>query len=1228
MVEIRLLGRFSVRRDGEEIPATAFGGRLTRALVRLLASRRGEFVSVDVAAEALWPGRLPADPGANLRVLVNRARTALGEPSLILTGGGGYAFAGGDVCVVDAERFLSLVADGRAQLDAGHAGAALRAFSDALAVWGEPLAEDAYAEWATGYRRRLGRAHLDALGDGAAAALALRDPARAVTLAEEAARAEPLNEALNLLLARALGGAGDSVGALRVIDGLRRRLREDVGLDPSPDVEVLERRILAGESLGPVGGPAPDFARAPVAFSELAFVGRDLELEGLLDELSRGAPEVAVVSGAAGTGKSRLLAELAKRLGAPVLGARAFAGERDEAWSLARTLLREAVALDLDVVAGLEERAAGALTSILPELADLRRTDVGALDGESRRALALEAGVRVLDAVSAKGALVFADDLQWADPTSLSLLGAALARLPRLGAVLAYRPEEAAANPALVSFLEGVAPRVGLGATVALRSLPRPAVGELVADDLLETLCGATDGSPFAISEVVRALASQGLIGRDADGRWRARSPEAVGVAADVAQAGQRRAIAGRVGRQPAAARNILALLALLARETPARLLAAATGDAQAAVLGSLDSLGRAGLARLGESGWAPAHDLVGELVAEGLDPGRRAAFHLSLAQALEVDDDDPAEIAYHLARSGDGAAAAHAYSRAARQRLDRHAATEAVTLATSGLGLDPATPIRRELLLVRAEGRDINGDRQSAREDLRAALALAPAGTERSVVLTRLANLTMGEDVAAAADLIDMALTEAGPARSARAEALTVGAYIDATAGRLERARDRSTEALGLFEALGDGLGRARILDAQVGQAIMAGNVREAASKAGRAAQLYVDSGRLALAGYMWSAVSLGSTLMGRPDEALTAAEAALELERTLGQAEGEACALMVLAGALDAVGRTEEGGERMRAARALFSALGESEWSGFALVSVAWTCEAAGDLAQAEVLLREVIEVARDYPFPRSLAAARLSSVRLLRGDAADAEVWARQAREILPLGRLEADLVLAEIALARCDPGGPRRAAAALEQASACGWLASPTYRRLTAMVADHPGDVPGAAAARERATFMFTDIVGSTNLVEVLGDDAWGHLLAWHDDCLRSLFAAHRGREVNRIGDGFFVAFTSPHDALRCAVAVQRALDEHRRANGFAPAVRIGVHEAEVTRKGDDYEGKGVHVAARVGALADAGEILASRGLVAGIDQPPSSPPRSVTLKGLSDPLEVVSISWRP
>ena len=159
-------------------------------------------------------------------------------------------------------------------------------------------------------------------------------------------------------------------------------------------------------------------------------------------------------------------------------------------------------------------------------------------------------------------------------------------------------------------------------------------------------------------------------------------------------------------------------------------------------------------------------------------------------------------------------------------------------------------------------------------------------------------------------------------------------------------------------------------------------------------------------------------------------------------------------------------------------------------------------------------------------------------------------------------------------------------------------------------------------------MFTDIVKSTNLLEAIGDEAWEDLLRWHDQTLRSLFLGDGGEEIKHAGDGFFVAFPDAAAAIECAVAIQRTLADHRREHGFSPQVRIGVHIAEATRRGRDYGGKGVHVASRIAALAEGGEILASQGtLAAGPVRFSVSELRAVSLKGISEPVQVVTIDWR-
>lgn len=174
---------------------------------------------------------------------------------------------------------------------------------------------------------------------------------------------------------------------------------------------------------------------------------------------------------------------------------------------------------------------------------------------------------------------------------------------------------------------------------------------------------------------------------------------------------------------------------------------------------------------------------------------------------------------------------------------------------------------------------------------------------------------------------------------------------------------------------------------------------------------------------------------------------------------------------------------------------------------------------------------------------------------------------------------------------------------------------------------PWQLRGTAGPARRVlkTFMFTDIVGSTNLVEALGDEAWDSLLRWHDSTLREIFNAHQGNEVSATGDGFFVGFDSPELAIAAAIAIQRRLADQRTKHGFAPQVRIGLHASDASQVGANFRGRGVHEASRIAGLASGNEILASTTTVS--EDVPTSAPRSVMLKGFSEPIDVVAIDWR-
>ena len=124
-----------------------------------------------------------------------------------------------------------------------------------------------------------------------------------------------------------------------------------------------------------------------------------------------------------------------------------------------------------------------------------------------------------------------------------------------------------------------------------------------------------------------------------------------------------------------------------------------------------------------------------------------------------------------------------------------------------------------------------------------------------------------------------------------------------------------------------------------------------------------------------------------------------------------------------------------------------------------------------------------------------------------------------------------------------------------------------------------------------TLLFSDIEGSTRLLEHLGDE-FAELLGAHRRIVRQAVRDHDGREVNIAGDGFFVAFQRADHAVRAAVEVQRRHVLASWPDGVAVQVRMGLHTGRPLVSGDDYIGIDVHRAARICAIADGGQVIVS------------------------------------
>ena len=174
--------------------------------------------------------------------------------------------------------------------------------------------------------------------------------------------------------------------------------------------------------------------------------------------------------------------------------------------------------------------------------------------------------------------------------------------------------------------------------------------------------------------------------------------------------------------------------------------------------------------------------------------------------------------------------------------------------------------------------------------------------------------------------------------------------------------------------------------------------------------------------------------------------------------------------------------------------------------------------------------------------------------------------------------------------------------------------------------------GGAGERDPGirTILFTDVVNSTTLTQLLGDEAALALLGVHDTIVRDALSALGGREIKHTGDGIMASFVSTAGAVRCAIQIQRELDKHAQANPAHPLqVRVGAAAGEPVEQHNDLFGCTVQLAARLCAHAQPEQILVSNAIAElcigkGLSFEDVG---EVTLKGFGSPVRAHAAAWK-
>jgi DNA-binding SARP family transcriptional activator len=833
-MEFRILGPLEVVDEGRQVD---FGGAKQRALLTIFLLHANEVVSTDRLIEALWEEEPPETAQKALQVYVSQLRKTLGKERLE-TKAPGYRLRV-EEDELDLARFQRLAEEKP---------------REALALWrGEPLAEFSYQRFAQAEIARLEELRLRCLEQRIDEDLAQGRHGPLISELERLVREHPLRERLRAQLMLALYRSGRQAEALEVYQVGRKSLSDELGLEPSHELRVLEKAILGHDpSLRLV------FERAMsdevVEGARGVFVGRDSELDALaggLNDALAGRGRLFLLVGEPGIGKSRLADELIRRTrerGAHVLIGRCWeAGGAPAYWPWVQSLRSLTRATDAETMRPWLRVSAPELAQLLPELNEFLPDLVGpsALESGSARFRLFEAVSTFLKSAAQHRPLVLVlDDLHAADEPSLLLLQFLARELgeSRLLVVGAYRNvDPTPAHPLTTAVTELAREPVtrsivlaGLGKEDVARFIELTS-GETASDEFVTAIHEETEGNPLFVGEIVRLLAAEG--GFEASPAIRIAIPESV-----------RDVILRRLRHLSEECNRVLVLASVLGREFGVEALARVARIEADGLLETLDEAMRAGVISdiPGSTDRLRfAHVLIRDTLYDALTSVRRVRLHRLAAEALEAlygEDEGPhlAELAHHAVagsdfekglryaqRAGDRALAVLAYEEAARLY---ETALEAHELSSPD---DDEARCELLLLLGEAEARAGNGPgarsaffdaaHLARRSHLNRELARAAAGYGGRLVFARAADdqrlVPLLEDGLAALGNEDIELR-------ARLLARLAGALRD------EHSRDRrdavSREAVELARQSGSAVALAYALDGRAAAIVAPDSVDE----------------------------------------------------------------------------------------------------------------------------------------------------------------------------------------------------------------------------------------------------------------------------------------------------------------------------------------------------------------------------------------------------------------
>ncbi|MFE3292663.1 ATP-binding protein [Rhodococcus sp. NPDC059234] len=717
MLHVSLLGEQAITDDATGTEPVR--SPRTLALLAYLAVHAGAPQARPRLAAVFWPDSADGQALTNLRRELHHLRRVLGDDDALLVSPQDLCWQDSPTCLVDVRTFDSERIAAFAAEAGGDEAAALEHADRALAAYRGPLLPGLYEDWVLDLRTDLEQRCVDLCdlvcrhrrrrGDGVAATTAIR---RRIAL-------RPLEESGYRTLMDLQADLGDRGGAVSTYHRCATVLERELGVGPDPATRATLKRVLSsGSPAVPVRGPGDVRAGHAAA----ALVGRSRELaalRALWNACTTDGPRLALIRGAAGVGKTRLLtetAEFVRAQGATVAGTQCFGTSGRLALAPVADWLRNPALQS----ASLEPLWAAEVNRLVP--ADRRpttstRAGAGAVADAWQRQRFFEGLARALTA-RGRPTLLTVDNLQWCDPETLAFLAYCLALVPDAPLLVlgTMRDDWSGGAGEAQQWATGLR-TAGLLTDITLSPLEIDDTARLAeslsgrefgaADRLL--LQSTTGGFPLYVVEAVRASTNP------AEPALPARDLTAV--------------LRQRLDQCGPFAREIAGLAAAVGRNFTLELLTEASDLDAGEVVQAVDELWRRRIVQETGTGYDFSHDLLRDAAYAQVSPPKRWLLHRRLAQGLELlhagdTDSVSAALAEQYDRGGRPDRAVVFYRRAALVASERYAHEEAIRLHRAALSivrtrLDGKEGDRQELDLLESMAAPLNARYGYASQEL-----------------------------------------------------------------------------------------------------------------------------------------------------------------------------------------------------------------------------------------------------------------------------------------------------------------------------------------------------------------------------------------------------------------------------------------------------------------------------------------------------------------------------